>query len=114
MFTTKLSILLLLSRIFGTIPALKWRIKVLIVVLAVFYATSTLLKIFQCIPVRRIWIPTLPGTCLPMSKVYIANCIASIVSDFVILILPMSSIWGLKTTTMRKVGVTAVFAAGAL
>ncbi|MCJ1424710.1 hypothetical protein MMC29_002598 [Sticta canariensis] len=112
-FTAKLSILLLLSRIFGTSTALKWRIKVLIAVLAVFYATSTLLKIFICIPIRKVWTPTLPGTCLRMSRVYIVNCIASIVSDFIILILPMSSIWGLKTTTMRKVGITALFAAGA-
>lgn len=112
-FTTKLSILLLLSRIFGTVTGLKRRIKILIFVLAVFYTASTLLKIFICIPVRKVWTPALPGTCFHMQTVYIANCIASIVSDFVILILPMSSIWGLKTTTMRKVGITATFAVGA-
>ena len=65
-------------------------------------------------PKEKLWDPTLPGFCVnyPITLMIVGIFNAS--SDLVILILPMAWIWGLKMSTTRKLGVSAIFAFGGL
>ncbi|KAM0128503.1 hypothetical protein ACHAO1_008968 [Botrytis cinerea] len=114
-FATKVAILLLLSRIFGVNNKIWWAIRVLIGFMALYYVPATAAKIFICWPVAHFWDPlTRKGTCLNENSIFLADCAMSIISDFTILFLPIPLIWGLKTGTMRKIGVSTVFGAGIL
>ncbi|KAM3155058.1 hypothetical protein ABEW05_004436 [Botrytis cinerea] len=114
-FATKVAILLLLSRIFGANNKIWWAIRVLIGFMALYYVPATAAKIFICWPVAHFWDPlTRKGTCLNENSIFLADCAMSIISDFTIFFLPIPLIWGLKTGTMRKIGVSTVFGAGIL
>ncbi|KAF7920194.1 uncharacterized protein EAE97_011535 [Botrytis byssoidea] len=114
-FAAKVAILLLLSRIFGVSNKILWAIRALIGLMALYYVPATAAKIFICWPVAHFWDPLArKGTCLNENSIFLADCAMSIVSDFTILFLPIPVIWGLKTRTMRKIGVSIVFGAGLL
>ncbi|TGO35681.1 hypothetical protein BHYA_0150g00290 [Botrytis hyacinthi] len=113
-FAAKVAILLLLSRIFGVSNKM-WAIRVLIGLMALYYVPATAAKIFICWPIAHFWDPLArKDTCLNENSIFLADCAMSIVSDFTILFLPIPLIWGLKTRTMRKIGVSIVFGAGVL
>ncbi|KAF7906873.1 hypothetical protein EAF00_001151 [Botryotinia globosa] len=114
-FAAKVAILLLLSRIFGVSNKMLRAIRLLIGLMALYYVPETAAKIFICWPVVHFWHPRArKGTCLNENSMFLADCAMSIVSDFTILFLPIPLIWGLKTRTMRKIGVSIVFGAGIL
>ncbi|KAJ8070150.1 hypothetical protein OCU04_000542 [Sclerotinia nivalis] len=111
-FTTKVTILLLLSRVFGVKENMLWAVRILIGLMALYYVPATAAKIFMCWPVAHFWDPlAIKSSCLNENSIYLADCVMSIISDFTILFLPTSLIWRLKTRTMRKIGVSAVFGA---
>ncbi|KAF7856039.1 hypothetical protein EAF04_009995 [Stromatinia cepivora] len=111
-FATKVTILLLLSRVFGVKENMLWAVRVLIGLMALYYVPATAAKIFICWPVAHFWDPlAVKGSCLNENSIYLADCAMSIISDFTILFLPIPLIWRLKTRTMRKIGVSAVFGA---
>ncbi|APA06824.1 hypothetical protein sscle_02g015940 [Sclerotinia sclerotiorum 1980 UF-70] len=114
-FATKVTILLLLSRVFGVKENMLWAVRVLIGFMALYYVPATIVKMFICWPVAHFWDPlAIKGSCLNENSIYLADCAMSIISDITILFLPISMIWRLKTRTMRKIGVSAVFGAGIL
>jgi hypothetical protein len=54
----------------------------------------------------------LPGTCAPMNRLWMGCTIPGVVIDFIILLLPMPSIWHLQSSLSRKIGITIIFAMG--
>lgn len=80
-----------------------------------FYTSLEFTFIFQCVPLDRFWYPEKPGgRCIKYGPVTLAAGSANIISDFLILILPLMSIWRLNMSSKRKIGVSAVFATGLL
>jgi large subunit ribosomal protein L36e len=115
-FITKLSILLFYLRVFA--PAAKSKtllsIRILIWGNSLFYLAGTLLKIFQCTPISKVWDRDIQGRCLQIEiPILIASAINA-VSDFSILLLPLVCVWRLRMKTARKLGVSAMFLAGSL
>lgn len=113
---TKLSIMLLILRIFVTRQrtVLFWSLQALMYLNSVFYLIYLIIPIFLCMPRRKIWTPSLPGHCLNPSALYTASAAFNVVSDLGMLIIPSYSIWRLQITTKRKVGILAVFGTGSL
>jgi hypothetical protein len=73
-----------------------------------------LLIALQCIPLKRLWDPTVEGTCLGDYAVFIPTAALTIVCDAVILLLPFSIVWNLQATTRRKIGLGVVVCFGLL
>ncbi|KAF2653721.1 hypothetical protein K491DRAFT_780101 [Lophiostoma macrostomum CBS 122681] len=113
-FAAKLAILLLLLRIFGIKRRLRLFITGYIVVLILYYTTSTFVKAFQCKPIASFWIPSLDGHCLENHNIFISDCISAIVTNLIILCTPVPIIWKLNMTMRKKIGSTLAFAAGGL
>lgn len=115
-FVTKLSILLLYLRVFA--PSTKRKtyffIQILIWLNLLFYLASTLVKIFECTPRSKIWHRDTPGTCININSLITTASIFNVVSDFLILLLPIACVWRLQMKLTKKLGTSAVFAAGAL
>lgn len=68
----------------------------------------------DCVPLQKLWNPTLDGTCVNQEKACGATGIAHIVLDLIILILPLPIIWNMKIDTTRKFLVSLVFTIGIL
>ena len=113
----KLSVLLQYKHIFT--PAKKpgivyWSIHALIWGNLLFYFGDTLVVIFECQPRAKIWNFKLPGTCINGTANFIVTGGWNVVSDSLILALPLYAIWQLKMPLKRKFSVGAVFATGLL
>jgi len=80
-----------------------------------FYLGSFIALIVECVPQERIWNPLITtGRCIKTGDLLIAMGIINIISDLMILILPIWTIFHLRISTKLKLGVSAVFATGVL
>ncbi|CAG9990171.1 unnamed protein product [Clonostachys byssicola] len=69
--------------------------------------------IFGCRPIARGWDITITeGQCLSTAAIYIATAVLNIISDVIILVLPIKMVVGLQMKTARKIGLLAVFTIG--
>ena len=111
--TTKISILLLILRIFLSVG------RVLVVARpipfnTIFYIFFFFIPIFLCTPRSKIWNPTNPGYCLNIDDLYIASAAFNIISDISMLSVPIYLIWNLQMSVRRKIGVSLIFGTGGL
>ncbi|KAI1332615.1 hypothetical protein F5Y16DRAFT_356053 [Xylariaceae sp. FL0255] len=108
----KLSILLLYLRIF---PSKKFKIAVyvLIGVVVSWCITITLLSIFQCKPIEKSYMPWIPGTCIDLVGAEYGSGLPDILTDFFILVLPVTQVLKLKTSKKNKLVVIFFFTIGA-
>ena len=79
-----------------------------------FYVANVLSVIFQCTPVPKVWNTSMPGTCINTSLNFIITGVINVVSDVLIMLLPLWTIWHLKLPIQKKLSVSTVFAAGIL
>jgi hypothetical protein len=86
----------------------------LLVINALYYATSLIAGNLACIPHEKIWNPLLPGKCINRKALDTANAGINILSTIFILFLPQRVIWSLGITRRMKVNVSMVFAIGLL
>lgn len=111
---TKLSVLFLYRRVF--VPIL-WGvfdviIRVLILIICLFYIAITIVKIWQCIPRARAWDKSVEGTCVDFSRLLNASGLFNTITDVLILLVPVKSIWNLNMKRRQKVKIVAIFTVG--
>ena len=88
-----------------------WVTTALIVTNILFYIIEFFLDIFQCSPRNRGWNREIPGKCIgEYNIIYTAGF--NVISDTIILILPLSRIWRLQMSTRKKIGVSLIFSTG--
>ncbi|KAL8783397.1 MAG: hypothetical protein Q9213_004656 [Squamulea squamosa] len=90
--------------------------RVIIVASLVFYIISTFLTIFACSPLEKIWNPLIQGgRCLNNNNIgVLISILFNIISDVVILLLPVKTVWGLQIPRNKKIKILALFATGLL
>ncbi|RDW57956.1 60S ribosomal protein L36 [Aspergillus mulundensis] len=110
----KLSIFLLYLRVFA--PARRGvtyiSIHLLIWFNLAFYLANFFLKVFQCVPRAKIWYPEIAGHCININIPILVTAAINVLSDLLMLCLPIICVWRLQMSTKRKLGVSAIFAAG--
>ncbi|CAF9918824.1 hypothetical protein IMSHALPRED_004427 [Imshaugia aleurites] len=65
--------------------------------------------IFVCTPVRKGWLPEVPGRCLNTNRWFLGSTISSVIIDVYIMFLPLPVLWTLHTGRARKVVLTGFF-----
>lgn len=112
MFFTKLSILLLYVRLFfpkGVSRSALWWIIQVVVWLNFLYTVGLILALaLQCVPYHKPY----GSSCVNQYMVLISASIINIISDLLVLIIPMASLWRLNMSRRRKWAVWALFAFG--
>jgi len=110
---TKLSLLLMYYRIFhvGYFKKMAWAVGAFVMAWVV---TITFLFIFICVPVEKLWYPHLPGRCIDQVGTWIANAASTLLTDVLILLLPIPTIWKLHLGKTEKIGITVSFGLGFL
>ena len=113
----KSSILLFYARVFPRGATLYlWRIflYIILVVIVSVYLSATVVAVFQCIPISYTWDKRTPGRCLDLILLYYLGAANNIVTDLMILVLPMPVVWNLQMPRSKKYAVTGVFLMGGL
>ena len=83
------------------------------IVLVTLYGLETFILAFAgCIPIHSFW--TGGGKCINMKFIWFFNAALNILTDIIILVLPMPVLSSLRLPTKQKVGLMFVFALGGL
>ncbi|KAI1117154.1 hypothetical protein F5Y14DRAFT_448537 [Nemania sp. NC0429] len=113
MYLTKASILLLYLRIFGTVTWLRRTCKGLLWYIALFCTAVTLATIFQCTPISAAFDRSIKNAnCIENRSFWYLSAVVSIVTDIVILCLPMRLVYHLHIRRDQKIAIMFVFALG--
>ena len=115
----KLAILIFMYRIFRIVPKFRYTAWTIGVIMALWAFISVLLVIFSCRPVAAAFdysVRMLPTTVCPISapRVEIVFGFCNIFVDFMLLVMPMPLLWTLHMNKAKKIGVSVVFANGAV
>lgn len=110
---TKLALLLMYYRIFR-IPYFKKMTWIVGGFVMAWVVCITFLFIFICVPVHALWTPGLEGRCINQVGTWIANAASTILTDVVILLLPVPYIWKLQLRRVEKAGLFVAFGLGSL
>ena len=71
-------------------------------------------SIMQCTPINKEFDPQLPGKCIQVGDVWYATASFAIITDLVIIALPINQIPSLKLPRPQKIGLILVFSIGFL
>ena len=108
----KMSVLLFYTRVFRAVHTYRILFYITAALIVGWFLAINLLAIFACVPVRKKWDPTTPGTCLDSSSTFLGATITNVLIDLVLLVLPMPMIWKLQIDVGHKLALLGVFAAG--
>ncbi|XXH02572.1 Glutathione S-transferase 2 [Hypoxylon texense] len=111
---TKLAVLWLYRRVFSPIrrSVLDIAIITLIGLIVGFYGITTFVKIFQCFPLEKAWNGTVPGKCLGVNWILNISGGFNMVTDYLILLLPIQAVRNLQMDRSKKVLVVMAFTFG--
>lgn len=115
--TIKLSILLFYNRIFG-VPRPMFRYILLATggVVIAYSVAGMLGTVLQCVPLSDLWKPPSknPPVCIHFGAIVLTVGAINIVTDIIILSLPIPLVWSLQMSRSHKWQVVAVFSLGGL
>ncbi|QUC22484.1 uncharacterized protein UV8b_06725 [Ustilaginoidea virens] len=108
---TKISLLLMYYRIFrhAYFKKMAWVVGIFV---WAWVICITFLFIFICVPVQKLWYPQIPGRCINQVGTWISNALSTILTDLIILLLPLPQIWKLQLRKTEKMGLTLAFSLG--
>lgn len=110
----KISILALYLRIF-TNSTVRITCYITITVLVANWIAFLFASTFQCSSIAYQWNKTIPGgKCFNVAALYKASSAPNIVTDILIMVLPIPTIWQLQASRIRKVGLMFVFFIGSV
>lgn len=84
--------------------------------IALWCISQILVTVFTCIPIEGLWDTTVNAVCNPIgpdAQFYMAS-VGNIVTDIIILLLPIPVVWKLKLRKPQKVVLLVVFGIGFL
>jgi hypothetical protein len=106
---------MLYYRLLGTFQIWQYTIYLIAFVIAGYSAALTLALIFACNPIRKGWDASITqGSCINRPAVYLATAITNTVSDFILILIPIRVVWGLRMPLIPKLGVIVIFGIGCL
>ncbi|CAI7664892.1 hypothetical protein N7533_005790 [Penicillium manginii] len=111
----KIALLSILTRIFAPYRSKVYFIYGLLGALCVYYAIALIIKIRMCYPIPYYWLGSElegGGTCLDQTAALIADSVISVVSDIIILVLPLPLTWSLQMSKNKKLRVMGLLGAG--
>ncbi|KAF5628715.1 hypothetical protein F25303_10348 [Fusarium sp. NRRL 25303] len=109
------TILLLMARVFAVEPRVAKGIRILIWALLVAYIPIQILRIVNCYPIRTYWDPDVRNArCLNQRKIFFSDLSLSIVTDLVILLIPIPLTWKLRMSIGKRIKIVLLLGAGGI
>ncbi|KAF7122203.1 hypothetical protein CNMCM5793_000160 [Aspergillus hiratsukae] len=110
----KIALLSIIIRVFAPYRNKIIFIYVLLGCLCIYYIIAEIIKIRMCDPIPSYWEATPGRHCFDQSAALLADSIISVVSDLIILILPLPLTWSLQMSRNKKLRVIGILSAGGL
>jgi hypothetical protein len=111
----KMTFLFQFFHIFQYVYRMRIAYIVAMVVVGAWSVSQILLPVFVCHPVEANWNSNVPGTsCMSFMIPTYGNAGGTIVSDIIVLFLPLPTLWSLRLSTSQKWAVFGVFGIGAM
>jgi len=89
--------------------------RIVLISLFIFYVVDVPLRLFICVPREKIWNPFYQGgKCADQEALVMASASFNAASDFIILLLPIHSVWKLQIPLKKKILIDIYFATGLL
>ena len=109
----KISTLLLFARIFQSRNFIRtlWAVGLFI---STYTLIFLLLLIFQCKSIKGFWDPNLEADCMSSTKLLVGMAILNIMTDFLVVCLPLPLLWKLQMRRGMKLQVMGIFTVGSL
>ncbi|KAI0910369.1 hypothetical protein F4823DRAFT_562002 [Ustulina deusta] len=99
----------------GNRGAFYWACTITMTANALYWIIGILIINFECVPHAAIYDKTIPSRCLGNPKILdVFSSAFNFAMDIIILVLPQGVIWKLRMSTMRRLGLSVVFAVGLL
>ena len=86
----------------------------LLVLVVAFGVGIVISDVLTCRPLAKYWDPLQPGVCEDSRVSLVALSSCNIIADLTTVFLPLPMIWGLQTTTWRKIELSIIFTLGFL
>lgn len=111
----KNSMLIFLLRLTGSRDTIRYSIIVLIVINTTSMIAIFLTLIFKCTPITYNWDNTVNGGhCIKEGVFYISSACVTIITDFLVLAIPLWIVMGLRMAKRLKIAVIAIFFLGGM
>ncbi|KAF4185464.1 hypothetical protein CNMCM7927_006787 [Aspergillus lentulus] len=110
----KIALLSIIIRIFAPYRSKIIFIYVLLGCLCIYYIIAEIVKIRMCDPIPSYWENTPGRRCLDQSAALLADSVISVISDLIILVLPLPLTWSLQMSRNKKLRVIGILSAGGL
>lgn len=110
----KFGILLFYVRLFGSDRQFRrsvWIVGVIILLWAIHIILETFLI---CRPLSMNWDSTVKGTCGDRNAMFVVAGATNMITDLMVMTLPIPTIWRLHMPTARKLGIVVIFSLGIL
>lgn len=101
-------------RLIQEVPHYRMFYIVIMIAVTGWVVAQEFVLIFSCTPIPSYWDRSIPGTCLDSNLLGWMNAIGNIVTDLIVLILPIPVVWRLNLKRGRKWAVLGIFALGFL
>lgn len=89
--------------------------KALVFLIFASWVSFTVAAMFQCMPFAFNWDKTIPdGKCFNVQFFANSSSVPNIATDLAVLVLPLRTVWGLKISIGRKVGLLLIFLTGSV
>ncbi len=113
--TIKASLLLLYYRYFGISRPFRIVLYVSASVIVCWYLGVFIASLLQCVPMAAFWDRSIKNAkCMSIAQFSSATGITNLLTDFIILCLPMPMVWTLHTNKTQKITLTGIFLLGFL
>ncbi|KAH8748457.1 hypothetical protein F5883DRAFT_436465 [Diaporthe sp. PMI_573] len=113
-FFTKVSLLLLIARVFTVRRGVSTAIYIFIGTLFVAYTAIEVLKIIICIPIQAFWEPSVHGKCFNQPTLFVADTSIAILTDIVILLSPIPLAWSMRLPLKKKTKIVSIMGIGGI
>lgn len=109
----QVSLLLLYLRIFIARPfrILTWTVVVIVIG---YWVSSVFTTVFQCTPISKFWDKNVSGFCINVKLNWYSTAAFSMISNLVIIALPLRELTRLRMPTRRKMVLSLMFGLGFL
>lgn len=111
---TKLALLVMYTRIFikRTDLIACWVVAALLIT---NFVEAMIAGFLMCVPLEYLWNRSIPGGhCININAWFRWSSLMNIITDVVMLILPLPVIWKIQTSRRVKIGITITFATGSM
>ncbi|WDK13102.1 integral membrane protein [Colletotrichum graminicola] len=109
----KMSIVCLFLRVFNWKGAMRTAAYVILAALAATSVSFVVTACFQCQPIAYWWDRTIPGgKCIDVQAFFHGQAIPGFLLDFIIMALPLQTIWALKLPLHKRLALVGIFMVG--